>query len=509
LAVPNERSQHSPEHSSEAGLWSHGHRALTIGLVLTITLVASEALAVSTIMPIVADDLAGGDRTLYGWVFSAFILASLVGIAAAGVMIDRGSLVRPYLLGLGLFCVGLVVGGLAPSMPILVGGRVLQGLGAGAIPAVSYVAIGRALPERLRAQMFATLSTAWVLPGLLGPFVAAVVAEAFHWRWVFLGLLPLIAIAAVMAVPAIAAIPTTTAAAGEHEVAVDTRRRLPLALLLTLGAGLVIAGLTDATPWPGLALIVVGLAIALPAFARLTPAGTLRAARGLPAAVLLRGILTFTFFCADAYVALALQEWRGTSAIVAGIALTGATLSWTSGAWVQARLIGRIGPRPLVRAGFLTVGVGILAFSLVLSPAVPVAFGIVAWTVAGLGMGFSYSPLSLTVLREAPPASQGAATAGLQLSDVLGTALGTGVGGALIAVGARNGAEAWVGLAAAFAVGVVAAAVGLSLAGRLPRGGHATPVRRAATANDHPTAQAAGEPAMAASAPAGRGEPTR
>jgi MFS family permease len=358
---------HDPPDS--AGLWSPGHRALTIGLVLTITLVASEALAVTTIMPIVANDLAGGDRTLYGWVFSAFVLSSLVGIAAAGVLIDRGSLTKPYLLGLGLFSIGLVVGGLAPSMEVLVFGRVLQGLGAGAIPAVAYVAIGRALPERLRALMFATLSTAWVLPGLLGPFVAGVVAEVFNWRLVFLGLLPLIAIAAVMTVPAIAAIPISTAAAQEHDVAVDARRRLPLALVLTLGAGLAIAGLTDATLWPGLGLIAVGLAIGVPAFARLTPPGTLRAARGLPAAVLLRGILTFAFFCADAYVALALQEWRGTSAIVSGIALTAATLSWTSGAWIQARLIGRTGPRPLVRTGFLVVGSGILAFSAVLSTA--------------------------------------------------------------------------------------------------------------------------------------------
>ena len=497
-------AQHPPTES--AGLWSPGYRSLTIGLVLTITLVASEALAVSTIMPIVAEDLAGGDRTLYGWVFSSFILASLVGIAAAGVMIDRGSLTRPYLLGLGLFSVGLVVGGLAPSMPVLVGGRVLQGLGAGAIPAVAYVAIGRALPERLRAQMFATMSTAWVLPGLLGPFIAGLVAEVFHWRLVFLGLLPLIAIAAVMAVPAIRAIPASTAVAREHDVAIDARRRLPLALILTLGAGLTIAGLTDASLWPGIPLIVVGLAIGIPAFARLTPPGTLRAARGLPAAVLLRGILTFAFFCADAYVALAFQEWRGTTAIVAGIALTAATLSWTSGAWIQARLIGRIGPRPLVRTGFLVVGLGILSFSLVLSPQVPVWVGIVTWAVAGLGMGFSYSPLSLTVLREASPETQGASTAGLQLSDVLGTAFGTGVGGALIAAGARSGAEEWVGLAATFAVGVVAAGIGLSLAGRLPRGGHAT---APAQARPVEAPELAGEPGIAGVGPVSRGEPTR
>ena len=93
--------------------------------------------------------------------------------------------------------------------------------------------------------------------------------------------------------------------------------------------------------------------------------------------------------------------------------------------------------------------------------------GVAAWAVAGLGMGLAYSPLSLTVLREAPPESQGAATAGLQLSDVLGTALGSGVGGALIAFGHREGAEPWVGLAWAFGVGVVVAAFGAVLAGRL------------------------------------------
>src|SRR5258706_4182650 len=117
-----------PEH---AGLWSPGRRALTIGLVLNVTIVASEALAVSTIMPIVAKDL-GNNRDLYGWVFSGFFLGSLIGIVIAGALIDRGGLVRPFVLGLGLFSAGLVVGGLAPTMLVLVAGRGLPGAGAGA-----------------------------------------------------------------------------------------------------------------------------------------------------------------------------------------------------------------------------------------------------------------------------------------------------------------------------------------------------------------------------------------
>jgi MFS family permease len=459
-----------PSLADVGGLFAPGRRALTAGLVMTITLVAFEALAVATVMPVVARELGGLD--LYGWVFSAFFLGDIIGIVVVGGLIDRGGLVRPLAGGLVLFSIGLVIGGFAPSMSVLVFGRFLQGLGAGAIPPTGYVIIGRAYPDELRPRMFATLSTAWVLPGVIGPAIAGGIAELSSWRVVFLGLLPLILAAAVITLPAIrAAIPSMTTSGGEAPGAKDgvmaMRRRVPLGLVLTSGAGMLVFGLTSGTLVPGAGFVIAGLALILPTFRRLTPTGTLQAARGLPAAVLLRGILTFTFFCADAYVPLALQEWRGLGPAVAGIALTGATLAWTSGAWIQARRIEVWGIPRLVRGGFAVVVVGIASFALVLSPAVPIAVGIVAWTIAGLGMGLAYSPLSLTVLRNATPGAEGAATSGLQLSDVLGTALGTGVGGALLAAATRAGLEAWVGLAGAFSVGALVGLLGIALAGRL------------------------------------------
>src|SRR6202011_3936024 len=142
------------------GLWAPQRRALTVGLVLTITFVASEALAVVTVMPVVARDL-GGLR-LYGWVFSAFMLGSVVGIVAAGREADRRGPAIPFVAGLVLFGSGVAAAGLAPSMEVLVAGRALQGLGAGAVPAVAYASIGRSLPGPLQARMMAVLSTAWV-----------------------------------------------------------------------------------------------------------------------------------------------------------------------------------------------------------------------------------------------------------------------------------------------------------------------------------------------------------
>lgn len=459
-------------------LWSPERRALSAGLVLTVTLVAAESLAVGTVMPLVVRDLGGIEW--YGWVFSAFFLANLVGIVIAGGLVDRGvGLAPPLVFGLACFALGLVLGGLAPSMPLLVLARVLQGLGAGFEPPVAYVAIGRYLPDDLRPRMFAVLSTAWVLPGVIGPAIAGVVGEVVGWRWVFLGVVPLVAVAAAITVPALrtldrlAARSADASAQPSRDSPRDSLRvRAPLALAIAGGAGLLLGGLTvlPAEPALGIALALGGLAVGLPAYRRLVPPGTLAARPVLPAAVLLRGLLTFTFFAADAYVPLALVEVRGTSAAVAGLAFTAATLTWTAGAWIQARHVTRLGVRAFVGAGFAVVLGGLAVTAAVLIPAVPVAVGVAGWGVAGLGMGLAYAPLSLTVLRAAPAGEEGFATSGLQLSDVLGTALGTGVGGALVALAAGSGGDPGrtaVGVAAAFAAGALAGIAGVLLAGRL------------------------------------------
>ncbi|HEY4227934.1 MAG TPA: MFS transporter, partial [Candidatus Limnocylindrales bacterium] len=198
LAHPESLVVHrEPVPPEEGGLWSAERRPLTLGLVLTITLVAAEALAVSTAMPIVTRELGGLE--LYGLLFSAFLVGSLIGIVVAGSLIDRRGVVIPFLLGLSLFAIGLALGGAAVSMPMLIGARLIQGVGGGAIPPIAYVAIGQSLPEHLRPRMFATMSTAWILPGIFGPAVAGVVAETFSWRLIFLGLLPLLAVSGSMA----------------------------------------------------------------------------------------------------------------------------------------------------------------------------------------------------------------------------------------------------------------------------------------------------------------------
>lgn len=444
------------------GVWAPERRALTVGLVLTVTLVAFESLAVATIAPEIERDLGG--LALYGWVFSGFFLGSLVGTVVAGQVNDQRGPALAYLLGLVLFAGGLVLGGLAPSMLALVVARVVQGLGAGAVPAVAYAAVGGAYPEELRPRMFAVTSTAWVVPGLAGPALAGAIAAHTSWRFVFLGLLPLVLGAGALALPALRSVPAGAEPGGEVRVA----GRLAGALSVAVGVALVLAGLTSDEWWLVAPLVLGGLAVGLPAFLRLVPPGTARAAQGLPASVLVRGLLTFAFFGADAYVPLALTETRGTSTTLAGVAVTAATLSWTAGSWVQDRFTVRVGPRRLVTIGHVVLVVGIAGAALILWDGVPLVVAIPVWAVAGFGIGLAYSPITFAVLREAPAGRRGEATASMQLSDLVGVALGTGLGGAAVAVGDAAGWVPDAGLGIAFAAAGAVGVVGAVVARRLP-----------------------------------------
>ena len=126
------------EDRTDDGLWSPSRRALTGGLVLTITLVAFESLAVATILPDVEDDLGG--LGLYGWVFSAFFLGSLVGVVVAGQTTDRRGPATAYLLGLVRYPFAWYV--LALGTAELVHGIPAVLLGAGVLEQQAAVAVG-------------------------------------------------------------------------------------------------------------------------------------------------------------------------------------------------------------------------------------------------------------------------------------------------------------------------------------------------------------------------------
>jgi MFS family permease len=434
-------------------------RAMTFGLVLVITLVAFEALAVATVLPAIEEEL-GGLR-IYGWAFSGFLLASLVGITWAGGECDARGVVRPFVLGLTLFGIGLVVAGAAPAMWVVVVGRCIQGLGAGAVPAVVYVVIARAYENSMRPRLFALMSSAWVIPGLAGPAIAGAVAEYAHWRLVFAGLLPLLVIASVLTLPALRRVPHAA-----EVVPARGDRQTARSVQLAAGAALILGGLTSGEWWLAASGLLAGGLIAVPALRLLLPAGTLVSARGMPAGIMGMGLLNMGFFGAEAFVPFIVTDVREQSTLVAGAVLASVTMTWTSGSWLLERLSGRVERRSFVAVGVALVVVGVGSMTVILSESVPVWWAMVAWGISGLGMGMAYTSYSLIVLAGAAPGEEGVASASLKLNEVLGAALGAGGVGALVAVGDAGGwrVEA---LGTGFVLMCVVLLVGLSMAVRL------------------------------------------
>jgi len=457
---------------------------LSVGLVSTITLVAFESLAVLTVAPAMSADLSG--LSLYGWVTGAFFLTTVVGLVLAGAAMDRAGPSRPLLVGLLAFGAGLAVAATATSMLVVIVGRGLQGLGAGAMTAVTMATIGQVYPAEVRPKMFAVLSTAWVVPSLGGPAVAAVVADQVGWRWVFGGLIPLVVLAGGVTAWAMGVTPHAASSATKDIWPAEEAGRTPLAraLLVAGGAGLVLAGLTSRSLF-GIPLVVAGLLAGLGPLRRLLPDGALRARPGAPAAVLSRGLIAFVYFGADTFFPLTITSPRHASTGVAGIGVTAAAITWTCGSWTQARLAARRSARFLVTVGLSVMVCGIAgAATALLDQDVPIPVGIGLWALAAFGIGLSFSPCMNVALNAAPAGRQGSASSSVSLADNLGTAFGTGLGGVAVAAGGSAGPSgpsghggavagaaqlaSSAGLGGAFALSVAAGLVGIAVARRLP-----------------------------------------
>ena len=432
------------------------HRGLTVGIILGITLMAFEGLAVVTIAPSVAESLGG--MALYGWVFSSFLLASLLSVVVGGVMADRSGPGRPFTLGLVLFGVGLLTSGFAPTMPVLILGRALQGLGGGALVTCTYVAVTVAYPDALRARMMAFMSSAWVLPALLGPAAAGFVAEALGWRLVFWGIAPLLVLVAALTVPAFHRLNHSLTHDAPEGALSRKEKRLLAAFKLVAGTGLFLSGLSVSPWWLGAVMAVAGVTLALPALQKLTPAGTLRLHPGLPSVVAARGLFFAAFAGVEAFLALMLTSVHGFSSSVTGVAIATGAISWTLGSWSQERLDARFegrgrGLRILVGTSILSVGlaVQIVALFTAWHPLIVTVFG---WMLSGLGIGLAHATSSVLAFSLISPGEEGVVSSSLQLADTFTGALSTGVGGALFALVTGAGGGERQGILLAFVLSV-------------------------------------------------------
>ena len=412
------------------GVLAPRYRALTLGVVSVVLLLAFEATAVNTAMPVAARQLHG--LALYAFAFSGYFTSTLFAMVLSGEWCDRRGPVLPLFAGIGIFAVGLVVAGTAADMWIFVGGRAVQGLGGGLVIVALYVVVGRAFPERLRPAVFAAFSSAWVLPSIVGPVVSGAVTQHLGWRWVFLAVPVLVVLPLAVMGPALRRSERERVAreGRRQDRGRLDRRRIALAATAALGAGLLQYG-GGRLDLPGLLPAAAGAGLLAPAVVRLLPPGTLRAARGLPTLILLRGVAAGAFFAAEAFIPLMMVLQRHLSPTLAGLTLTSGGLTWAFGSWLQGRPAAERHREGLIRLGLVLTAVAIAGSGLVLLPAAPIWTAALAWAIGGTGMGLSITSISVLMMKLSPPEAAGANSASLQMSDALGNVLLVGLAGVL------------------------------------------------------------------------------
>ncbi|MGW1797328.1 MFS transporter [Streptomyces sp. NPDC001984] len=401
--------------SVDDGVLGRAYRALSVGIVSVVLLIAFEATAVGTAMPVAARELDG--VSLYAFAFSGYFTTSLFGMVLSGQWSDRRGPLGPLTTGIAAFAAGLVVAGAAGAMWLFILGRAVQGFGGGLVIVALYVVVGRAYPERLRPAIMAAFAAGWVVPSIVGPLAAGAVTEHLGWRWVFIGIPVLVVFPLALALPQIRRRAAGAVGEGTPAASFD-RRRIRLALAVSVGAGLLQYAAQDLR-WVSLVPGVAGAALLVPAVLGLLPRGTYRAARGLPSVVLLRGVAAGSFIAAESFVPLMLVTQRGLSPTLAGFSLAAGGVTWALGSWVQARA--RVEPyrERLMTVGMVLVSAAIATAPSVLVQAVPVWIVAVAWGFGCFGMGLVISSSSVLLLQLSAPHEAGANSAALQISDAL------------------------------------------------------------------------------------------
>ncbi|CAH0182311.1 MFS transporter [Microbacterium foliorum] len=443
--------------TSTVSIWDRQRRWVTAGAVALIFFAAIEALAVTTVMPIVSDALDG--RALYAVAFAGTLATSVIGMVAAGAWSDARGPRGALYVAVTLFIAGLVLSGLANTMEQFLIGRLVQGLGTGGQTVALYVVVARLYPPQLHGRIFAAFAAAWVVPSMIGPFLAGAVAEYLDWRWAFLGVAVLTAVAFLTTAARLRGVDLGH---GEPQDARSLVIRLGLAFVVAVCAVLIgiSAELTVRVGWPVAigALVVISVAL-LP----LLPRGTLRAGRGLPSVVLMRGVVAGAFFAAEAYIPYLLMERFGFTATWAGIALMLAALAWAGASQLQGRVGERLGN---TRITLISLSLLLTALVLVLLAALgaaPALLVVVGWGFAGGGMGLLYPRLTVLMIAYSGEGDQGFNSSALSISDSTGAAVVIALAGLAVAsLGGQVGAFAVV-FAFCLALVLVASLPGLRL----------------------------------------------
>lgn len=470
--MTSEMQATAPEAADRRRWW-----ALALLCVVQFMVVLDIAI-VNVALPSIQVDL-GFSQSDLQWVISAYALVFggflLLGGRAADMLGRR----RIFLVGITVFTVASLLAGLAWSDTSLVAARAFQGLGAAIITPAALSILSTTFAEgRDRNIALGAWGAVGGFGAAAGVLLGGILTDALSWEWIFFVNVP-VGVAGLLLAPVLLR---------ESRDASVQRFDLPGAVLVTSGLSSLVYAITQAGQegWLAAPTIAVGAAalVLLAAFVGwelrhpepLMRFGILRirTVSGANVAGFIMGTALFSMFL---MLTLYMQQVLGYSAMKTGVAylaVAGTAIVWSA---VAAQLVTRIGVKPVLVTGMAALTVGLLYFTQVSVDGSYLGDLLPGFLVIGLGIGFSFVPISIAALAGVQPAEAGLASGLINTSQQIGGALGI----AALSTIATSGTEASLadgavlpqalvdGFASAFLVGAVFAALGLVAALTLVR----------------------------------------
>jgi EmrB/QacA subfamily drug resistance transporter len=408
---------------------------IAVGIMFALAVAALDSTVVSTAMPTIIGNLGG--LTEYGWVFSAYLLASTVTVPLYSRMADMYGRKPIFLTGLALFVGGSMLCGSAGSMFMLILFRTVQGLGAGAVQPISFTILGDVFESEQRARIQGLFSGVWGAAAVVGPAIGSVITTTIGWRWVFFVNAPVGLVAAFLIGKYL------------HEHVEHHRHRLDLggAAILTIGlVALLFAATEGGQLWGWTSPLTLGLVVAALVLILAFIAFERRVAEplidlslmGVPviaAGLAIGGLAGVVMFSLSAYVPPLIQGVLAGNALEAGVAVAAMSIGWPVGSIVGGRALLRWGARPVVLVGAAMLVVGTIVVTQATRPGTLSGGLIVAAAgeaVTGLGMGLSSTTILVMVQDAVPWQRRAVATGLVQFSRTIGGAVGVGLLGGLV-----------------------------------------------------------------------------
>jgi EmrB/QacA subfamily drug resistance transporter len=402
-----------------------GRPIIVAAILLAMFMSAMEATVVATAMPTAVAELGGLE--LYGWVGAVYMLATTVTIPLFGKLADTAGRKPVALWGIGIFLVGSLGSGLAPSMPLLIAARAIQGIGAGAMGPVSLTIIGDLFTPAERARIQGLFGAVWGIAGMSGPLLGGLIVNALSWRWVFYVNIPFGLLSALI-----------LSVRYEQPKAKGTRRPLDGwgALFLSGAVLLLLLGTSGTRPY----LTIAGSAACFALFIRtenshpdpVLPLG-LMARRLISVASIQSAAIGAVLTGTTLFVPLWVQAVLHGTATQGGTAVAPMLIGWPIASAMSSRILLRTGTRALVRAGAIVMAVATIGMDLSIAHAASPWWVRALTFTMGVGMGLSNTALIISVQESVEFRERGVATATTLFFRTIGGALAVGAMGAILA----------------------------------------------------------------------------